>query len=70
MTIDCGCDRDEYSGRTWYTGDVSAFIEGPWISELNSVFADVTHLHEAQDKQNREQSKKEEMEKLKRNFGL
>jgi len=70
MTIDCGCDRDEYMGSTWYTGDVSAFIEGPWMHELNSVFVEVTHLHEEYDKRRKEQYKYEEVEKLKKNFGL
>jgi hypothetical protein len=40
MTIDCGCEVDRYTGREWSARDVSAFIEGPWITELNSVFAD------------------------------
>jgi hypothetical protein len=66
MTIDCGTDGDGH----WYTGDVSAFIEGPWIDELNSVFADVRHLHEEDNKRLQEQRKKEETEKLKKNFGL
>ena len=70
MTIDCKRSDDTYSGRTWYTNDVSAFIEGPWIDELNSVFADVTRLHE-EDLQNREeQDKKDEIANLKKNFGL
>lgn len=70
MTIDCGCNDEEYVGRTWYTGDVSAFVEGPWIDELNSVFTEVTHLHEENNKRSNEKSKKEEVEKLRRNFGL
>lgn len=70
MTIDCGCSDDEYTGRTWYTNDVSAFIEGPWIDELNSIFADVTHLHEEDRKRSGEQDKKEEIANLKKNFDL
>jgi hypothetical protein len=70
MTIDCGCSDEEYTGRTWYTNDVSAFIEGPWIDELNSIFADVKHLHEEDRKRRGEQDKKEEIANLKKNFDL
>jgi hypothetical protein len=66
MTIDCGTDDDGH----WYTGDVSAFIEGPWIDELNAVFADVRRLHQEDNKLLQEQRRKEEIEKLKKNFGL
>lgn len=70
MTIDCSCDDDRYAGRMWSANDVSAFIEGAWVGELNAVFAEVTHLHEVRDKQRQEKAKKEELEKLRRNFGL
>lgn len=70
MTIDCSCRDDRYAGRIWSTEDVSGFIEGPWIAELNTVFAEVSHLEEARNKLAQERSKKAELEKLKRNFGL
>jgi hypothetical protein len=70
MTINCESNDQEYRGRTWYTGDVSAFIEGPWIEELNLVFADVTNLNGEHTKKRQEQNRKKEIESLKKNFGL
>lgn len=70
MTIDCSCQDDRYAGRIWSTKDVSGFIEGPWVAELNAVFAEVSRLGEARNELAQEQAKKEELEKLKRNFGL
>ena len=70
MTIDCRCEDDKYAGRTWSPGDVSAFIDGTWVDELNLISTDVAHLHEEDSKRRQEQAKKAELEKLKRNFGL
>jgi hypothetical protein len=70
MTIDCGCEDERYVGRAWYARDVSAFIEGPWVDELNFVFAYLTAMREERAKESREEAKKRDLEKLKRNFGL
>jgi hypothetical protein len=70
MTIDCGCEDDRYMGRTWSARDVSAFLEGPWIAELNSVFAEVTCLHDEHSKRSAEESKRQKLEEMKKNFGL
>lgn len=70
MTIDCECEFEQYMGSTWHTRDVSAFIEGPWIAELNSVFTEVTRLHTERQRLAQEQAKKEKLEKIKKNFGL
>ncbi|HVB57075.1 MAG TPA: hypothetical protein VNE63_11685 [Candidatus Acidoferrales bacterium] len=70
MTIDCRCCDEEYVGRTWSTGDVSAFIEGPWIAELNSISAEVKHLHDEREKRTEESSRIQKLEELKKNFGL
>ncbi len=70
MTIDCDCKEEEYIGSTWSTGDVSAFVEGPWVEEINKIFDEIRHLHDEHSKRAQEQAKKEELEKLKKNFGL
>jgi len=70
MTIDCRCEDDKYAGRTWSPGDVSAFIDGPWVDELNLISTDVAHLHEEDSKRRQERANKAELERLKRNFGL
>lgn len=70
MTIDCGCQYDQYIGTTWHTIDVSSFIEGPWVSELNQVYAEVARLHQDRDKLNEERAKKQKLQELKKNFGL
>lgn len=70
MTIDCHCEDNRYAGRIWSARDVSAFIEGPWIAELNAVFAEVTCLHGSRNRLAQERSKKAEIENLKKNFGL
>jgi hypothetical protein len=70
MTIDCGCQLEDYVGEIWSANDVSAFIEGQWVEELNALFIQVTTLHDVRRKREQEQAKKQEVEKLKRNFGL
>jgi len=70
LTIDCNCDDDRYAGRTWSANDVSAFIEGPWVTELNEVFAEITYLHDTRNRLAQENSRRAHLEKLKRNFGL
>ena len=70
MAIDCTCEEDESAGRIWTPGDVSAFIEGLWVDELNFVFADVTRLHEERNRRAQEEAKKQELTNLKKNFGL
>jgi hypothetical protein len=70
ITVDCAYQDDRYAAGTWTTGDVSAFIEGPWVQELNSVCADVSKLHEEFNRVQKERGDLEELEKLKKNFGL
>jgi hypothetical protein len=70
MTIDCTCEQGESEARTWTPGDVSAFIEGIWVEELNFVFADVTRLHEERNRRALDEARKQELANLKKNFGL
>lgn len=70
MAIDCTCEEDESEARTWTPGDVSAFIEGLWVDELNFVFADVTQLHQERNRRVQEEARKQELTDLKKNFGL
>jgi hypothetical protein len=70
MRIDCRCEDDRYAGRSWIPTDVSAFIEGPWIAELNSVFAEITRSIKKQNERAKKQSKQQELDNLKKNFGL
>ena len=70
MTIDCTCEDDQYAGRIWRPSDVSAFIEGPWVDELNVIFAEVARLHDEDSKRKQDRAKKAELEKLKKGFGL
>jgi hypothetical protein len=70
MAIDCTCEEDDSEARTWTPGDVSAFIEGLWVEELNFVFADVIQLHQARNRRAQEETRKQELADLKKNFGL
>jgi hypothetical protein len=70
MTVDCDCEVNEYAGDIWHTRDVSAFIDGPWVPELNSIFADVSKVRAEQERVGQEAAKKEELRKLKKDFGL
>ena len=70
MTIDCTCEQGDSEARMWTPGEVSAFIEGPWVEELNFVFADVTRLHEERNRRAQEEARKQELTNLKKNFGL
>lgn len=70
MAIDCTCEQGESVTRMWTPGDVSAFIEGLWVDELNLVFADVTRLHEERNRRALEEARKQELTNLKKNFGL
>jgi hypothetical protein len=49
---------------------VSAFLEGPWIVELNTVYAEIAALQEKRNAQQQEESKKKNLHDLKNNFGL
>jgi hypothetical protein len=66
MAIDCTCEQGESVARMWTPGDVSAFIEGLWIDELNFVFADVTRLHEERNRRALEEARKQELSNLKK----
>ena len=70
MAIDCTCEQGESEARMWTPGDVSAFIEGLWVEELNFVFADVARLHEERNRRALEEARKQELTNLKKNFGL
>lgn len=70
MAIDCTCEEDEPDAKTWTPGDVSAFIEGIWVEELNFIFADVTQLHHERNRRAQEEARKQELTDLKKNFGL
>jgi hypothetical protein len=70
MRIDCRCEDDRYADRSWSPVDVSAFIEGPWIPELNSVLAEITRSIKNQNERAKKQSKHQELDTLKKNFGL
>jgi hypothetical protein len=70
ITIECSCEIEEYVGSVWSPQDVSAFIDGPWVAELNSVFAEITRLRGQQRARAEEASKKQTLQDLKKNFGL
>ncbi len=70
MTVDCDYEDNQYAGGIWHTRDVSAFIEGPWVPELNSIFAEVSKVRAEQKRVRQEAAKKEELRKLKKDFGL
>ena len=70
MTVDCHYSYDQYAGETWTPGDVSAFLEGPWVFELNSVYSEVSEMHRALAVRNRDAARQEELRRLKRDFGI
>jgi hypothetical protein len=70
VTIDLKGHDDSDAGRFWEPADVSAFLEGPWIVELNTVYAEIAALQEKRNAQQQEESKKKNLHDLKNNFGL
>ena len=70
MRIDCRCDDDRYAGRLWSPMDVSAFLEGPWVADITAVSAEIKYSQEQRNEQARRNSKQEELDNLKKNFGL
>lgn len=70
MTLEWFREVDEFDHTSWRIHEVSAFIEGPWLGDLMNVFTEIKTKEDARKKIHQEQSKKSELEKLKRNFGL
>jgi hypothetical protein len=70
MRIDCRCEDDRYAGPSWSPMDVSVFLEGPWVADITSVSADIKYSQEQRNEQSRRQSKQQELDNLKKNFGL
>ncbi|MFZ3329456.1 MAG: hypothetical protein WA197_02395 [Candidatus Acidiferrales bacterium] len=70
MRIDCRCEDDRYAGPSWSPMDVSVFLEGPWVADITSVSADIKYSQEQRNEQARRESKQQELDNLKRNFGL
>jgi hypothetical protein len=70
MRIDCRCQDDRYAGPSWSPMDVSVFLEGPWVADITTVSADIKYSQEQRNEQYRRESKQQELDNLKTNFGL
>jgi hypothetical protein len=70
MRIDCRCEDDRYAGPSWSPMDVSVFLEGPWVADITTVSADIKYSQEQRNEQYRRESKQQELDNLKKNFGL
>ena len=70
MRIDCTHRDERYAGTSWEPMDVSLFLEGLWVADLTSVFADIKYSQEQRNEQAKRESKQRELDNLKKNFGL
>ena len=70
MRIDCMHRDERYAGTSWEPMDVSVFLEGLWVADLTSVFADIKYSQEQRNEQAKRESKQRELDNLKKNFGL
>ena len=70
MRIDCTHRDERYAGTSWEPMDVSLFLEGPWVADITSVSADIKYSQEQRNEQHRRESKEQELDNLKKNFGL
>jgi hypothetical protein len=70
LEIYCVAEDDRYMGTTWSVSDVTAFIEGVWVEEINRFAQQVFSLAGQKSARSREDSKQRELEKLKNRFGL
>ena len=70
MTVDCEYHDYGHGEGTWSTGDVSAFIEGPWLDELNSIYREVSVAQTERASGKQKADEREKIEKLKKDFGI
>jgi len=59
-----------YLGAVWTPYKVEAFIEGDWVQNIEMFKQDVLDLAAQRQRRSREETKKHEVEDLKRKFGL
>lgn len=70
LEIYCIAEEDEYMGTTWKVSDVTAFIEGPWVDEVNGFAQQVFSLAGQRSAKRQGENKQRELDDLKKKFGL
>jgi hypothetical protein len=66
----CTSTEDRYMGREWKPFRVEAFLEGPWVDEIKRFAAEVQDLREKRNKTFADKRKQQELDELKKKFGL
>jgi hypothetical protein len=61
---------EEWTGTVWEPRGVEAFIEGDWVQDIEMLRQDVLDLASQRRGRARAETKKQELEELKRKFGL
>jgi hypothetical protein len=70
LELRCSAEDERYVGRTWHVSDVTAFIEGAWVEEINRFAQQVFSLAGQRAAKFEDERKRKELEELKRKFGL
>ena len=70
LELYCVAEDDRYMGTTWRVSEVTAFIEGPWVEEVNRFAQQVFSLAGQRSAKCQGESKHRELEDLKKKFGL
>ncbi len=70
LELSCTAEDEKYLGTTWEVSDVTAFLEGAWVEEINRFAQQVFSLAGQQAAKSERERNQKELEDLKKNFGL
>jgi hypothetical protein len=62
--------REYIYGRDLRVDEVSAFVEGPWMQEINDFAGKIFAAEDMQEAKMREEQKQRELQEMKKRFGL
>jgi hypothetical protein len=70
LELECLGEYKEYLGTVWKVRDITAFIEGPWVAEINHLAQQVFSLAEQRSAEYKRSLAQLKVEELKAKFGL
>jgi hypothetical protein len=70
LQLKCTGDYKEYIGIEWSVYDVGAFLEGPWVEEINKLWRQVSNIQAKKAAEARKTRENDELQDLKKKFGL
>jgi hypothetical protein len=70
LQLQCHGEYHDYTGVEWKVYDIGAFLEGPWVEDINKFYRQASSLQGQRMAEAHKNNKRDETEDIKKKFGL